>query len=251
VRLAEQSPANSSPGSDARVRPTPPAWASRTFAAAHISERVRSGTGATNFDVRHQLGRRCRRPWFSTATFTNDLQSRRRRCRRKRCCQRAGLRAPSRPKCQLRPSPHLAGAPRRGAGISPARNAEALCARGGGREPLWCSSSPSCQSAVREDAPALLRGPTPHGKGAQSRREWAVLFEVVSWTGSGHTDLALSSESVTTILLHGHCHQKSHGRSSLRGDAAARSHSRRGTLLEFLGTPAACSMAGFRLRLPS
>jgi Fe-S oxidoreductase len=86
-----------------------------------------------------------------------------------------------------------------------ARNASELlrCAESG-RPILFCE--PSCLSAVKEDAPALLRG--EDRKRAEVVAGAAMLFEQF---------MADASRSVTLnpargrLLLHGHCHQKSMG----------------------------------------
>jgi len=63
---------------------------------------------------------------------------------------------------------------------------------------------PSCLSAVKEDAPSLLRG-EPRKK-AQAVAEAAMLFDEFA----AALDLPLRS-GPKKILLHGHCHQKSMG----------------------------------------
>ncbi len=73
-----------------------------------------------------------------------------------------------------------------------------------GRPILFCE--PSCLSAVREDAPALLRG--DERKRAETVAGAAMLFEQFMVTSVQH--LALTA-GPTRILLHGHCHQKSMG----------------------------------------
>ena len=69
---------------------------------------------------------------------------------------------------------------------------------------------PSCLSAVREDAPALLRG-EPQRK-ARIVGDACVLFEDYveqEWkAGRIHLDLKAGPP---TVLLHGHCHQKAMG----------------------------------------
>ena len=69
---------------------------------------------------------------------------------------------------------------------------------------------PSCLSAVREDAPALLRGEAQR-KG-RIVGDACVLFEDYveqEWTaGRMHLDLKTGPP---TVLLHGHCHQKAMG----------------------------------------
>lgn len=69
---------------------------------------------------------------------------------------------------------------------------------------------PSCLSAVREDAPALLRG--DQRRRAQVVGDACVLFEDFLEQGVGSGDLALSlTTGPASILLHGHCHQKAMG----------------------------------------
>ena len=77
-----------------------------------------------------------------------------------------------------------------------------------GKKILFCE--PSCLSAMREDAPALLRGE------AQSRamvvaRACMLLEEFLEteWQ-SGRVELALQP-GPRKVLLHGHCHQKAMG----------------------------------------
>jgi FAD/FMN-containing dehydrogenase/Fe-S oxidoreductase len=69
---------------------------------------------------------------------------------------------------------------------------------------------PSCLSAVREDAPDLLRG--DDRRRARDVAERCCLFE--SWlereARAGRAELTLRS-GPSTVLLHGHCHQKSMG----------------------------------------
>ena len=68
---------------------------------------------------------------------------------------------------------------------------------------------PSCLSAIREDAPALLRGAIKQR--AQQIADQSILFEsiVEDACASGAT-LPLAA-GPSRILLHGHCHQKSMG----------------------------------------
>jgi len=63
---------------------------------------------------------------------------------------------------------------------------------------------PSCLSAVKEDAPALLRG--EQQKKARAVAEACVLFDEFA----AQLDLPLRA-GPAKILLHGHCHQKSMG----------------------------------------
>jgi Fe-S oxidoreductase len=69
---------------------------------------------------------------------------------------------------------------------------------------------PSCLSAVREDAPALLRGELQ--RKARRVSEASILFEALlhrEW--SPDTRLLPIQSRSTKILLHGHCHQKAMG----------------------------------------
>jgi Fe-S oxidoreductase len=69
---------------------------------------------------------------------------------------------------------------------------------------------PSCLSAVREDAPALLRG--EEQRRAQVVADACVLFEDYlerEWA-AGRLSLNLKA-GPSTVILHGHCHQKSMG----------------------------------------
>lgn len=86
-----------------------------------------------------------------------------------------------------------------------ARNAEALYPHAeAGHQILFCE--PSCLSAVREDAPALLRGDVR--RKAETVARAAVLFEEFAATLVPRLTLAQGPPS---ILLHGHCHQQSMG----------------------------------------
>jgi FAD/FMN-containing dehydrogenase/Fe-S oxidoreductase len=85
------------------------------------------------------------------------------------------------------------------------RNAEQLySAAEGGRKIVFCE--PSCLSAVREDAPSLLRG--DEQRKAQVVARACVSFE--EFIESAQLKLTLAS-GPQQILLHGHCHQKSMG----------------------------------------
>jgi len=84
-------------------------------------------------------------------------------------------------------------------------NAEALYADvEAGRRLVFCE--PSCLSAVREDAPALLRGDARRKAEAVARA--SMLFEEFMATAASRITPAAGPK---TILLHGHCHQKSMG----------------------------------------
>jgi len=69
---------------------------------------------------------------------------------------------------------------------------------------------PSCLSAVREDAPALLRGEAQ--RKARLVGDACVLFEeyVEQEWAAGRIELPLGA-GPSTVLLHGHCHQKAMG----------------------------------------
>ena len=86
-----------------------------------------------------------------------------------------------------------------------AANAERLYPHAAaGRPIVFCE--PSCLSAVREDAPSLLRGDAR--RKAEAVANATVLFE--EFAGTIVSRLTLST-GPATILLHGHCHQKSMG----------------------------------------
>jgi FAD/FMN-containing dehydrogenase/Fe-S oxidoreductase len=85
------------------------------------------------------------------------------------------------------------------------RNTDALFPyASAGRAIVFCE--PSCLSAVREDAPALLRGETR--RRAETVAGAAVLFE--EFVRAMVPRLSLSP-GPASILLHGHCHQKAMG----------------------------------------
>jgi FAD/FMN-containing dehydrogenase/Fe-S oxidoreductase len=69
---------------------------------------------------------------------------------------------------------------------------------------------PSCLSAMREDAPALLRG--EEQRRAQVVADACVLFEdyLERELAEGRASLTLKA-GPATVVLHGHCHQKSMG----------------------------------------
>jgi FAD/FMN-containing dehydrogenase/Fe-S oxidoreductase len=88
-------------------------------------------------------------------------------------------------------------------------NADALCEAASRGERI-VFLEPSCLSAVREDAPALLRGEAQ--RKARIVGEACVLFEDYveeEWkAGRLHLDLKAGPK---TVMLHGHCHQKAMG----------------------------------------
>ncbi|MBZ5558579.1 MAG: FAD-binding protein [Acidobacteriia bacterium] len=88
-------------------------------------------------------------------------------------------------------------------------NASALYDAAARGEPI-VFLEPSCLSAVREDAPALLRGEAQ--RKARVVAEACVLFEdyLERECQAGRVKIAWRS-GPQTILLHGHCHQKAMG----------------------------------------
>jgi Fe-S oxidoreductase len=85
------------------------------------------------------------------------------------------------------------------------RNAEALHAHAAaGRKIVFCE--PSCLSAIREDAPSLLRG-SARDK-AKMVASASVLFEEFAEPAVRNLRF---KPGPPEILLHGHCHQKSMG----------------------------------------
>jgi Fe-S oxidoreductase len=85
------------------------------------------------------------------------------------------------------------------------RNADALYAHASaGRKIVFCE--PSCLSAIREDAPSLLRGALREKAAAVAAA--SVLFEELVEPVMSRLRL---SQGPSEILLHGHCHQKSMG----------------------------------------
>jgi FAD/FMN-containing dehydrogenase/Fe-S oxidoreductase len=96
------------------------------------------------------------------------------------------------------------------------QNVEALYAAASSGRPI-VFLEPSCLSAVREDAPALLRGEAQ--RKARVVAEACLLFEdfVERESQAGRLNLRLRP-GPSTVLLHGHCHQKAMG---LTGSARA------------------------------
>jgi FAD/FMN-containing dehydrogenase/Fe-S oxidoreductase len=121
-----------------------------------------------------------------------------------RVLDRAGRRAGLAPNaCCGRPqiSKGLLGEAR----VLAARNAEILYApAAAGRPIVFCE--PSCLSAVREDAPVLLRGEAR--RRAETVARASVLFE--EYAAGLAASLPLRP-GPGRILLHGHCHQRSMG----------------------------------------
>jgi Fe-S oxidoreductase len=114
------------------------------------------------------------------------------------------------------------------------RNTDLLFAdASAGRPLIFCE--PSCLSAVREDAPALLRGEAR--RRAEVVAKSSVLFE--GFVAPLTSRLPLKP-GPNTILLHGHCHQKS---MSLLAPAKALLSSIPGTTVVDLDA-GCCGMAG-------
>ncbi len=85
------------------------------------------------------------------------------------------------------------------------RNTDALYPHAAaGRAIVFCE--PSCLSAIREDSPALVRGESRRRADAVAKA--AVLFEEFAEALVPRLTL---TPGPLTILLHGHCHQKSMG----------------------------------------
>ncbi len=87
-----------------------------------------------------------------------------------------------------------------------------------GEKILFCE--PSCLSAVRDDAPSLLRG--EEQQKAYTVAQACLLFEEFA----ASLDLPLRA-GPGKILVHGHCHQEIHGPAA-RDDVSPGSHSLRG-----------------------
>src|SRR4029077_19121392 len=83
------------------------------------------------------------------------------------------------------------------------QNVEALCGAASSGRPI-VFLEPSCLSAVKEDAPSLLRGELQ--RKARVVADACTMFEEFA----EGLDLPLRS-GPSRILLHGHCHQKSMG----------------------------------------
>jgi FAD/FMN-containing dehydrogenase/Fe-S oxidoreductase len=115
-----------------------------------------------------------------------------------------------------------------------AANAEALYPHAAaGRPIVFCE--PSCLSAVREDAPSLLRGALREKAALVARA--SVLFEEYLEPLAGGLPLV---PGPSEILLHGHCHQKSMG---LLGPAKSLLAKVRGSTVIDLDA-GCCGMAG-------
>ena len=90
-----------------------------------------------------------------------------------------------------------------------ARNVDALYGAASSGRPI-VFLEPSCLSAVREDAPALLRGESQ--RKARVVAEACVLFEDFVERESQADRITLRLKpGPSTVLLHGHCHQKAMG----------------------------------------
>ncbi len=100
-----------------------------------------------------------------------------------------------------------------------------------GESILFCE--PSCLSAIKEDAPALLRGDAQAK--ARAVAEHCVLFEEFA----AKLDLPLRA-GPSKILVHGHCHQKSMG--LLPATMSLLSRIPRATLVDL--DAGCCGMAG-------
>ncbi len=167
-------------------RRTPPAWKRETFERWLVGNpRASSGTAVTLFND----------------TFTNHYDPQI-GIAALRILERGGCRVDVvRPGCCGRPliSQGLLGAARAHAG----KVVDALFAPASrGEKIVFCE--PSCLSAVKEDAPSLLRG--EQQERARTVADACMLFEDFA----SRLNLPLR-EGPERIVLHGHCHQKSMG----------------------------------------
>jgi FAD/FMN-containing dehydrogenase/Fe-S oxidoreductase len=187
-------------GIDARRKP--PAWSSQTFRHRFGRE---CGQGAANErESSVSTVSQANRVFVFTDTFTNYYNP---------AIGVAGSRLLQRAGCEVALAPNACcGRPLISQGLLAearelaARNAAALApiAERGGRIVFF---EPSCLSAVKEDSPSLLRGEA--AQRARRVAEASFLFEEVlqdAWPAS----LTLSP-GPSTVLLHGHCHQKAMG----------------------------------------
>ena len=181
-------------------RRTPPAWAKRTFA-----ERFRQD-GRNTIDRRDRPSGRPAAILFND-TFTNYNEP-------ENGVAAAGVLRAAGVDVQLLPH-DCCGRPLISTGqLEAARalartNANALFdAASRGEKILFLE--PSCLSAVREDAPALLRG--EEQRRAQVVADACLLFEdyLERELAAGRLSLALKA-GPSTVVLHGHCHQKAMG----------------------------------------
>jgi FAD/FMN-containing dehydrogenase/Fe-S oxidoreductase len=172
-------------------RRVPPAWASKTFAARFQRRRPRQAPSIALFNDTFTN-------YYNPAVGVAGLE----------VLESAGFEVDLAPNvCCGRPmiSQGLLEEARRQAALNTDR-LHALAAAG--RAIVFLE--PSCLSVIREDAPSLLRG------AAQERAKWiaarSFLFEEFledEWR-AGRARLALG-RGPSTVLLHGHCHQKSMG----------------------------------------
>jgi FAD/FMN-containing dehydrogenase/Fe-S oxidoreductase len=195
-------------------RRTLPAWKRETFAQWAAKHRTRPGTPVTLFND----------------TFTNHYEPEI-GAAAVEILERGGCKVNiARPACCGRPSisQGLLGRARAGA----ARLIDALFPIAGrGEKILFCE--PSCLSAVKEDAPSLLRDDL--ARKARTVAEACMLFEEFA----ALLDLPLRA-GPQRILLHGHCHQKSMG--MLGATRALLSRIPSATLVEL--DAGCCGMAG-------
>ena len=151
-----------------------------------------------------QAARDCRQPRRDSVQrhLHQSLRSRNRH-RRRRGSGARRMRGERRASRMLRASADLAR-PAEGGARARRKVVEALVPDRRAAEKRFCFCEPSCLSAVKEDAPSLLRG--EQQKKARAVAEACMLFEEFAAT----LDLPLRA-GPRTILLHGHCHQKSMG----------------------------------------
>jgi Fe-S oxidoreductase len=183
-------------------RRTPPAWVSETFAEQFAKVRLKA-------DPTNSVGAGFSRPTaiLFNDTFTNYNEP-------ENGIAAAAVLEAAGAAVQLLPH-DCCGRPLISTGqLDAARklariNADALFdAASRGEQILFLE--PSCLSAVREDAPALLRG--EEQRRAQVVADACILFEDYLERELAAGRLALNLKAgPSTVVLHGHCHQKSMG----------------------------------------
>jgi FAD/FMN-containing dehydrogenase/Fe-S oxidoreductase len=189
-------------------RRTPPAWVKRTFADRFGEGRLKAAP-TSHVDPTSRVGAGFSRPTLVlfNDTFTNYNEP------ENGVAAAAVLEAAG---AHVQLLPHdCCGRPLISTGQLDAarklaqKNADALFdAASRGEKILFLE--PSCLSAVREDAPALLRGDAQ--RKAQVVADACILFEdyLERELAEGRLSLDLKA-GPSTVVLHGHCHQKAMG----------------------------------------
>jgi FAD/FMN-containing dehydrogenase/Fe-S oxidoreductase len=188
-------------GIDRRRRP--PAWASKTFAArrrgAEARHRGAESRKESKSDARVAIFNDTFTNYYNPAVGVAGVE----------VLETLGYTAALAPNtCCGRPliSQGLLAEARHHAEI----NTDRLYPLAGNGQPL-VFFEPSCLSAIREDAPSLLRGEAQ--RRAQQVAERSMLFEefVEAECAAGRARLNLA-RGPSQVVLHGHCHQKSMGK---------------------------------------